>query len=249
MVMSWPTPYYKRFSKKEPGNPFATLLDDEETTKRSIHTSSKKEKLETARKLLLEARRIINKHIKELTEQGTTEGVGLVEQAKELKALITTALWVEKRVSDGAVIPKGELVVLSSSWLSNGVISFHSITNKTLSQGELVTILHTLVSKVNYYLNSVLDSTLSSVAALIRKALLLIPTDGDTAEEEAGVLTITIIKRKYPSKRYGPYSYPNVRKSTWERMKVATGMKGQGAGTIFWREYLDFQKNRKGIHA
>jgi hypothetical protein len=40
-----------------------------------------------------------------------------------------------------------------------------------------------------------------------------------------------------------------VRKSTWERMKVATGMKGQGAGTIFWREYLDFQKNRKGIHA
>lgn len=53
-----------------------------------------------------------------------------------------------------------------------------------------------------------------------------------------GVLTIMINSDKNP-KWYGPYTYPLISIKTWELMKEQKGKNGSGAGTIFWRYFLD----------
>ena len=84
----------------------------------------------------------------------------------------------------------------------------------SLSQGELVTLLHVLVSKVNNYLYAMLGERLAYAAYLFRTALMLIPSEGYVEKDKFGTLTVTIVKKSNPRRRYGPYNYPNVKKDT-----------------------------------
>jgi hypothetical protein len=56
---------------------------------------------------------------------------------------------------------------------------------------------------------------------------------------ETGTLTTYIVKKKMPKKVYGPYKYPNVEYSTFNKM-----INSVHAGTDFWNLHL-----RKLYHA
>ena len=250
--------YASRFAKKEPGNPFDTLLTDEDSFRSSYQSYTKKDRIMKAKRFLSQASEDVFKYKEEVNEEGQTE----TEAEQTTTEIVKVIKHSTKLVNDlelGLVIDI-DYAILSSSWLQSGLHAFTRKGNEVTPQ-EARDYIDTLLLMVVSLMSRVVYSAfrLGGPLGLIYKALmLLIDLPVEFKDNEVGTLTISIVKKPRPSvaqfkrgyiKRYskrmskvsriyGPYKYHNVPLKVWKDMKQARGSFGSGAGKVFWTRYL-----------
>jgi len=218
-------------------DPFKELLKDTPLRVNPTKYEKAEDAFKVALKWVRKAQALCKQAIAEAIAEERPYEIPNIERIIALGKEIST--FIKKVSKEGIKNEDAEHAILSSSWLYAGIVSWGNMSMDTNEYSDRV---HSFISQVTLLLVDPLLPSLALTAVLcLRYALLLLPETINVTPEVAtsGTLKVSILKRYAPKRMYGPYHYPNVPNNTWKEMQSAVGSYGTGAGTIFWRRYLD----------
>jgi hypothetical protein len=243
MIKFWSLPLH--LNENNLPSPFQNLLKEEylDYNTEVEETDPYKSALKWVREAL-KILKVAESEAKAKLAEGDPDAINEIETITQLEDIACGIKQLIQEIQEKGVNTTGEQAVLSSSWLAAGIASFYDATLSTSEYQSQLSDLITLVSK--YLANPLLSWTCLAATLCLRQALLSLPENPrSTSTSETGTLSLLILKRYKPTRVYGPYEYPNVRSETWKVMTKARGAYGTGAGTLFWRQYLDTFYARK----